>query len=769
MADYSGSVFPQGGNIVALFARGLRHHQAGQMAQADVLLRQVLDLDPNHGGALHLLGIAAYQARKLEVAADFFRRAVDSAPTQAVFQSSLGTVYQELGRLTEAAACHQEAQRLDPQNPLVLNNLGITRAMEGKHGEAAAVFRQALAVTPDDPELLANLAGALNGQNRHDEAIDLCRQALRLRPDLPQAHHNLGNALRAKDQLEEAVACYQEAIRLWPAFADAHHNLGQALQQAGKLDDAILAYRQALQLKPERAESHLSLGAVFLEKQRYPEARACHEQALRLQPDSADAFNGLGNIEYAQGNLDAATANYQQARCLKPDYSVPHYNLGVARQAQGKPAEARHCFQQALRLKPDDQIAHSTYLGSLIYDPDIEPAALRAEHERWAGQHAGASGEAARHANTADPERRLRVGYVSPDFRSHAVAYFLLPILAHHDREQVEAFCYADVACPDGLTAFLRSLAHEWRDIHGLSTDRLVELIRRDRIDILVDLAGHTAQNRLQTFARKPAPVQVSYLGYPCTTGLTAIDYRLTDAVADPPGEPSSSSEELVRLPGCFCCYAPPRNAPEVSPLPAQRRGAITFGSLHKLEKLNREVLDLWCRILKDVPAAQLLLSRNNLHGQTARDLVRQFEDRGIESGRLLLHRVEPVNLQHLRLYHEIDIALDPFPWNGHTTACEALWMGVPVIALRGRRHAARMVASVLSALGLTNWIAETPEDYRRITVELAGNLASLAELRSQLRNRMHQSPLCHGVDFTGRLEAAYRQMWQRWCRLPAE
>jgi predicted O-linked N-acetylglucosamine transferase (SPINDLY family) len=765
VVDLTGFPSPPTGNVVELFSRGLHLHQMGQHPQAEQLLRQVLALDPNHGGALHLLGAMAYQSGRFLAAADCFRRAVVSNPTHAVFQSSLGAAYQELGRLDEAAACHQQALRLNPNDSLALNNVGITLAAQGKHAEAEAVFRKVLAAAPEDAEVLCNLAGALNGQERHEEAIAVSRQALRLQPKLAQAHHNLGNSLRATSQLEDAIAAYQQAVRLWPGFAAGHNNLGQAWQAAGKLDEAIQSFRQAVQLKPEFVDAHANLGGALLEKQRYAEAEACLREALRLRPDSAEAYNGLGNVYYAQGKLDEAVTNYEHALRYKPDYSVPRYNLGVAREAQGKLTEAGDCFREALRLKPDDHVAHSTYLGSLVYDPRIEPAALLAEHRRWAEQHAKAAGHASRHENTPDPERRLRVGYVSPDFRSHAVAYFIQPILKYHDRAKVESFCYADVAVPDGQTAYHRSLAHQWRDIFGLSTEHVVDLIRRDRIDILIELTGHTAHNRLLVFARKPAPVQVSYLGYPCTTGLPAIDYRLGDSVTDPPGEPSCYNEELIRLPGCFCCYAPAPNAPEVTPLPAPRAGRITFGSLHKLEKLNPDVLYLWCRILRDLPTAHLLVCRNTLHGQTAADLYRQFADRGISSHRLVFQGVEPVNLQHLRLYDSIDIALDPFPWNGHTSACEALWMGVPVIALRGRRHASRMVASVLSTVGLTDWIAETPEDYHRLAVERAGNVARLAELRAGLRDQVRRSPLCDGAAFTRDLEALYRPMWQRWCR----
>jgi predicted O-linked N-acetylglucosamine transferase (SPINDLY family) len=398
----------------------------------------------------------------------------------------------------------------------------------------------------------------------------------------------------------------------------------------------------------------------------------------------------------------------------------------------------------------------------MIYDPGIDSATLLAEHRRWAELHCRLPAEPPRHEYDADPNRPLRVGYVSPDFRSHAVAYFLEPILTHHRRDQVESYCYADVGAPDGKTAQLRGLAAQWRDIFGMSTAQVVRRVREDRIDILVELAGHTADNRLLVFAQKPAPVQVSYLGYPCTTGLPAIDYRLGDAVTDPPADSPAYTEELVRLPGAFCCYAPPQNAPDIVPPPADRHGTITFGSLHKIEKLNAVVWDLWSEILRAVLSARLLVGRSTLQDSTTAYLRDQLSGRGIDPARLTFGRPLSANLQHLRMYDDIDIALDPFPWNGHTSACEALWMGVPVVALRGQRHSGRMVASILTCLELTELIAATPGDYCRIAVALAADASRRAALRVQLRGRMLASPLCDGAAFTRNLEAVYRQMWRR-------
>ncbi len=372
--------------------------------------------------------------------------------------------------------------------------------------------------------------------------------------------------------------------------------------------------------------------------------------------------------------------------------------------------------------------------------------------------------DARSHPNSPDEHRVLRVGYVSPDFRAHAVAYFLEPILLHHNSNSVETFCYAELPVPDARTMSFRAMAKNWRETYAMSDDSLAALIREDAIDILVDLAGMTSGTRLLVFAKKPAPVQISYLGYPCTTGLGTMDYRLVDAVTAPPGEETSDVEELHRLPVPFACYWPSQSAPSVSSLPAEATGVITFGSLHKLEKLNAAVLDLWAQLLRQAPSSRLLFVRNTLQGRVVQCFAEQLQKRGIPQARLAFRCVKPADIQHLQAYEEIDIALDAFPWNGHTTACEALWMGVPVVALRGRRHSARMTASVLTAVGLEDLIAEDEAGYCRIAARLAADIVGLARLRRELRGRMMASPLCDGAAFTRHLEAAYRAMWQRWC-----
>jgi predicted O-linked N-acetylglucosamine transferase (SPINDLY family) len=316
------------------------------------------------------------------------------------------------------------------------------------------------------------------------------------------------------------------------------------------------------------------------------------------------------------------------------------------------------------------------------------------------------------------------------------------------------------------MTARLKNLSRDWRSINGMTDLEASDLIKADDIDILVDLAGHTAKSRLRLFAYQPAPIQVTYLGYPYTTGMATMQYRLTDAVADPPDEPASHIEELWRLPGGFCCYAPPPKSPDVGPSPAQQKGHVTFGSLHALHRLNPGVIDLWSAILRAVPTAHLLIFRHTLQGKMKEGLLKQFTDRGIDPGRIELRHgfSRDDTSRYLEVYNDVDIALDTFPWSGHTTACEAMWMGVPVITLRGTRHAGRMVASVLTQIGMTDMIAETPEQYLEKAVQVAQDIDALARLRGEMRSRLQNSPLCDGKAFTRNLEAAYREMWNRWC-----
>jgi protein O-GlcNAc transferase len=753
--------------VNAAFAAAVAHHQAGRRRQAEDAARALLSAEPAHARALHLLGLMAYEEGRADDAMNWFEQAVQGEPPNSFYHSCLGAALQAAGRLDAAETEHRRALALKPGDALALNNLGITLAARGRQADAEAVLRQALEAEPNDAEALCNLAAALHGQGKLTEAEAACREALRRRPNLAEAHVNLGNVARETGSPDEAEASYRKALEIQPHLSRAWRNLAELLHQRGRDAEAVQAFGQILRLTPRDAETRVRLAEVLLALNRVAEAVALCQEAVQMKLDQADAHNGLGNAWAALGRLDKAEKCYREAARLRPDWSVPLYNRGVALQGQGRHAEARTSFEAALQRNPSDHVAHSTYVGSLLFDSVVDSERLLAESRRWAERHAIARPAPTEHPNAKDPSRRLRIGYVSPDLRAHAVAFFLAPVLTHHDADAVDVVCYADVAAPDQTTATLRGLASCWRLTWGLADDELASLIRQDGIDVLVDLCGHLANNRLRVFARKPAPVQISWLGYPATTGVPAIDYRLTDTVCDPPGEPSGYTEELFRLPGPFCCYGAPMHVPQQTAIPSQKAGTLVFGSLHKLDKFNDGVVDVWSQVLGAVPDSRLLLCRNTLHGATADYWREQFNHRGLSADRVELRHVAPVGLQHLRVYDEIDVALDAFPWSGHTTACEALWMGVPVVTLRGRLCAGRMVASVLEAVGLNDLVAETPEEYVRIAAQLAQDAARRKDLRETLRLRMLRSPLCDRPGFTRALEDAYRGMWRTWCAKP--
>jgi predicted O-linked N-acetylglucosamine transferase (SPINDLY family) len=398
------------------------------------------------------------------------------------------------------------------------------------------------------------------------------------------------------------------------------------------------------------------------------------------------------------------------------------------------------------------------------YLPQVPPAELFAMHARVGREmveNAGAT--LAPHDNRGDPQRRLRIGYVSSDLRAHSVCYFALQMLEHHDRSAVEVFCYADTVRPDEMTARAKSLADEWRSITRLPDDAAAAMIREDRIDVLVDLSGHTVGNRLTVFARRAAPVQVTYLGYPDTTGLPTMDYRLTDSFADPAGDADArATEKLVRIDRCAWCYSPASSAPEIT---ARKPGPITFGTFNALAKINSQVLAAWAAILRETPGSRLMIKAAAMSEASARErFTRAMAAHGIDKSRLVLagHRAD--SREHLAMYAAVDIALDPFPYNGTTTTCEALWMGVPVVTLAGRAHAGRVGVSLLGAVGLSDLVAQDLEQYRRLAAGLAGDPDRLQRLRVELRDRMRRSPLMDGAGFARALESAYRQMWQSWC-----
>ena len=484
---------------------------------------------------------------------------------------------------------------------------------------------------------------------------------------------------------------------------------------------------------------------------------AAYDAALRIRPGYAAAHSNRGNALKEAGRLQEALASYEAALRLKPDFAEAHANRGNTLTALGRLDEALASYETALGFKPDHAEAHSNYLLALHYR-EADAGAILPAARRFGRLFAPASAVVAPRLGG----RRLRIGYVSGDFRRHSVSYFFEPLLRHHDRERFELFAYSNNVGDDDTTRRLMAGFDHWRRIRGVGDETVADGIRADGIDILVDLAGHTAHNRLPVFARRPAPVQVSWLGYPGTTGLAAIDYRLVDAVTDPEGEADAlATETLIRLSPGFLCYGPPADAP----LPASRPagGGVTFGSFNNPAKLSPEAVALWAEILHRLPEARLLLKGRPFADGLARGIMEgRFAGHGIAAGRLELTGWLPGDGDHMATYGRVDVALDPFPYNGTTTTCEALWMGVPVVTLAGSRHAGRVGASLLHRLGLDDLVAGDPAAYIGIALGLAGRRDRLAELRQTLRPRLAASSLGDAAGFARAVECAFHEMWER-------
>ncbi len=639
--------------------------------------------------------------------------------------------------------------------------LALELEEQGKFREAVENYRRLLEIRPDEQGAHNNLGNLQRKLGQLDAAAASYRRALEIKPDCAMTHANLGNALKDLGQFEAATASYRNSLEIKPDYVAAQINLGNVLRDRGLLDEAVASYRQALKIHPDFAVTHNNLCDILRVLGQYDEAAANCRRALELNPEFAEAHANLANIYKELDKSDEAIASFRQALRIKPDYGVAHANLGNLMLSLGRLPEAATSFRRSLEVSPGAPDVHSNLLFALNYHAGKHEDEIRAacreydlRFNRWDG---------APHPNERIPQKRLRIGYVSPDFRRHAVAYFAEPILTQHDRTRVEVFCYAEVQREDDYTEHFRGLSDHWRSTVGLSDAEVERRIREDRIDILVDLAGHTRGNRLPVFGRKPAPLQITYLGFAGSTGLTTMDYRLTDFYADPEGDADNLyTEKLRRLPDSLWCYRPSTDMPETTPLPALARGCLTFGSFNNFSKIDRDTVELWAGLLRSIPDARLMILTVP-EGEARARLLNDFAELGIGAQRLELHGAMPMEAFHRR-FLEADIALDPVNVNGGTTTCEALWMGLPVISLTGKHFLSRAGLSILSTVGMADFAAATPEDYIHIASYLDGNRELLAELRAGLRGHVAGSPLSDEVGFTRNLENIYREVWRKWC-----
>ncbi len=696
------------------------------------------------------------------------RRLTKLRPKDRDALNAAAWVSHQAGDLRAAARLLEQSLALDPDQVEALSNLASLRHGEARYADAVDLLDRALARDATLASLHYNRANALKALGRLEEAEQAFRAALARQPDMPACHGNLANTLVALGRLDEALDAYRRSLALRPDHAETQRHLGTTLRGLFRLDEAMAALRIALALDPHNAEAERTLGLILADRGDFKGALEAHRRALAIDPNDADAHNEIGLLLLRESRITDAMACFEAAVANAPTRPNGYHNLGDLLCQQGRYAEAVRTLERAEALAPDDPTVGSGAMFALHYIPEMSSQEIARRHVAWAERHMDGLGgrpETRAYPNTPDPDRRLRVGYVSPDFRWHAVSDFLMPLLTSHDRTQVEITCYAEVVHRDRRTEAFEALADRWRLITRWSDRRAASEIRDDRIDILVDLAGHTLDNRLAVFARKPAPIQITWLGYPCTTGMAAMDYRMTDAIADPaPAAEGLHRERLLRLPHGFLTYRPRHPPPEIAPPPALARGAVTFGSFNNLSKLNDRVIACWARVLDAVPGSRLLLKFHQFADAAMCELYRaRFAAAGVAPEHLLLERGVSNWSAHMAMYDGVDVALDPFPYNGTTTTCEALWMGVPVVTLAGDRHAGRVGASLLTRVGLAELIADDVDAYVATAVALARDTQRLATLRAGLRARC-AATLGDAAQFARDVESAYRTTWREWC-----
>jgi predicted O-linked N-acetylglucosamine transferase (SPINDLY family) len=807
--------------------QGVSCHQAGQTHEAEHLYRAILQAQPQHPVANHNLGILMLEKQQPAAGLPHFEAALAAEPESERYwlsyidalvragQEDLAQRVLALGRqhglqgnvveaLAEKLKVGQHATELSgaeqkrsieatpaeaviavakkgksakkgkcppkmPRSPKSLpqgeRNQLVALFNAGRYAELESRVHFLLEQYPHSGFVWNVLGTSLQVQGK--ESLPALQKAAELLPDYAEVHSNLGNALQNLRRLDDAVASYRRALEIKPDFAVAHNNLGIALQDLGRLDDAVASYRRALEIKPDYAEAHSNLGNVLQNLRRLDDAVASFHRALEIKPDYAVAHSNLGNALQDLGRFDDAVASYRRALEIKPDFVDAHNNLGNALRELGQLDYAAASYRRALEIKPDFAVAHSNLLFIHNHQSDLPPAILLAEARRFGNLVARQARAYTHWRNVPESGRCLRVGLVSGDLRDHPVCYFvegMLAALASNASGLLKFIGYPSHFRTDALTQRIKACCQGWRSAVGLSDESLARLIRDDGIDILIDLSGHTAHNRLPIFAWKPAPVQASWLGYFATTGVAAIDYLIADPWTAPEAEETHFTEKIQRLPETYLCFTPPDVDVQVAPLPAFANGYITFGCFNNLSKMNDGVVALWARVLQAVPGSRLFLKTKQLNEAIVRQsVVERFAIHGIDAGRLILEGPAP-RADLLTAYRRVDIALDPFPYTGGTTSVEALWMGVPVLTLAGDRFLSHTGESKLQNAGLPEWIASDADDYVALAVSHASDLQRLATLRNGLRQQVLASPLFDAPRFARHFEAALRGMWTQWC-----
>jgi protein O-GlcNAc transferase len=744
-----------------LLETATEHHRAGRLREARRGYEEALASNPDHPLALFRNGLLDLQEGRAAAAAAAIGRASSLAPDETRFALGFGQALEALERWGEAAAAYRRVLAQEPRSIDARIALGVALQRAGELEPAADAYRAALALQPDAASALGNLGAVLREIGDIDAAIQTLERAATLEPHAASHLINLGMALCERRDFAAAEARLLAALALDPRSADAEFNLGNALRGQGRPRDARAAFERAAALRPTHAEALNNLGNTCKELGDFAAAMRAFEAAIAVRPRYVIAINNAGCLLRTLGRSDAAEDMLRHGLTIEPHNAALHDNLGNVLKDAGELDEAIACYRRSLEIAPGNAPTHSNLAYALSFQ-SLDPEPILAECVRFDDRFAAPLERCPiDSARDLSPERPLRVGYVSGDFRDHCQTLFTLPLFTHHDRRSVEICCYSSVERPDGYTQRLARKAALWREVRALDDASLARLIAEDRIDVLVDLNMHMANGRPLVFARKPAPVQIAWLAYPGTTGMKAMDHRLSDPRLDPPGFGAHYREPTLRLEDSFWCYDPLTNPVTVAPLPAARRGYITFGCLNNPCKLTARTLELWGGVMRALPTARLKLlappGRHRAH------LLERLTSREIAAERVEFVEFKPREA-YLREYQDIDIGLDTFPYNGHTTSLDALWMGIPIVTRIGETSVGRGGLSQLHHIGLEGLAAASDDAFVAAAVALASDLPRLGALRDTLRAKMEGSPLMDAARFARSIEKAYRQAWRSHC-----
>ncbi|CAN1772282.1 Probable UDP-N-acetylglucosamine--peptide N-acetylglucosaminyltransferase SPINDLY [Linum perenne] len=792
-----------------------------KFADALALYERVLEEDSGDVEAYIGKGICLQMQNMGRLAFDSFAEAVRIEPENACALTHCGILYKDEGRLVDAAESYQKALTADPSYKpaaeclaIVLTDLGTSLKLSGNVQEGIQKYYEALKIDPHYAPAYYNLGVVYSEMMQYDTALSCYEKAALERPMYAEAYCNMGVIYKNRGDLESAIACYERCLAVSPNFeiaknnmaialtdlgtkvklegdinqgvtyykkalyynwhyADAMYNLGVAYGEMLKFDMAIVFYELAFHFNPHCAEACNNLGVIYKDRDNLDKAVECYQatlsNSLSIKPNFSQSLNNLGVVYTVQGKMDAAASMIEKAILANPTYAEAYNNLGVLYRDAGNISMAITAYEQCLKIDPDSRNAGQNRLLAMNYIHEGRDDDLYETHRDWGRRFLRLYPQYTSWDNPKEPERPLVIGYVSPDYFTHSVSYFIEAPLVYHDYSKFKVVVYSAVVKADAKTNRFKEKVLKkggmWRDIYGIDEKRVAGLVREDKVDILVELTGHTANNKLGTMACRPAPIQVTWIGYPNTTGLPSIDYRITDSLADPPGTKQKHVEELVRLPESFLCYTPSPEAGVVSAAPAVSNGFVTFGSFNNLAKITPKVLQVWARILCAVPNSRLVVKCKPFCCDSVRQkFLTTLEQLGLEPLRVDLLPLILLNHDHMQAYSLMDISLDTFPYAGTTTTCESLFMGVPCVTMAGAVHAHNVGVSLLSKVGLGHLVAKNEEEYIQLAVNLASDVDALASLRMSLRDLMAKSPLCDGANFILGLESEYRNMWRRYC-----